>query len=188
VRFALPAARQSGLGLYFLEVLHHAPVETRVHRRSLTNGHPLSIQGLPRFTSFSCRSPKSTPDQSGVEPGDLCAWVKNGVLHVLHCHVGREREAELSRNRDIMAAEIAPANGHTIILSCSHTTIISTHHPPNHPADMIMPQHRTSVSSLGSMDSFTSNSSSSIPFTASEGESVTPVEGLLHVEARLDAR
>ena len=54
--------------------------------------------------------------------------------------------------------------------------------------NMIMPQHRSSISSLGSADSFMSNSSSSIPFTASECEPVTPVEGLCHVEGRLEAR
>ena len=53
---------------------------------------------------------------------------------------------------------------------------------------MIMPQHRPSIPSLGSTDSLKSNSSSSIPFTASEGEFVAPVEGLCHVRGRLEAR
>lgn len=73
-------------------------------------------------------------------------------------------------------------------ISCSHTTITSVLRPQTYQANMIMPQRRSSVSSIGSTDSFRSNSSSSIPFTANEGEFVAPVEGLRHVEGRLEAR
>lgn len=51
-----------------------------------------------------------------------------------------------------------------------------------------MPQHRSSVSSLASIDSLMSSSSSSIPFVDGECELVAPVEGLCHVKARLEAR
>ena len=77
-------------------------------------------------------------------------------------------------------------------ISCSHTTIISVLRLQTYQTNMIMPQHRSSVSSsvssLGSTDSIRSNSSSSIPFTANEGEFVAPVEGLRHVGDRLEAR
>lgn len=111
----------------------------------------------------------------------------DGVLAIL------AGEPELTRANHVAApVVIAPAPGslfgHTI-----YSLLLPNHHylyPPSLELfpNMIMPQHRSSVSSLASIDSFLSTSSSSISFAGSEPESVAPVEGLCHVKGRLETR